>query len=150
VNFYRVNEAFHFVDLPGYGFAKVPERVLRTWRPMIEGFLDRRRERILLGILVVDARLGATDLDRTMQEWLATNRIPFLVVATKSDKLSGSERTVAVRVLESWLKAVGACRGSVLASAKTRLGIREIWRHLDGAFVGERSRIKVMGWTSAN
>ena len=56
VNFYRVNESWFIVDLPGYGYAKVPEAIRRTWAPMVEGFLVRSRESIALGIIVVDAR----------------------------------------------------------------------------------------------
>ena len=97
VNFYRVNESFRLVDLPGYGYAKVPESVRKTWGPMIEGALERRRDRIVLAIHVVDARHEPTRLDQVMQEWLKAREISYLVTATKADKLSGNARARAVR-----------------------------------------------------
>jgi len=133
VNFYRVNEAFHFVDLPGYGHASVPGRVRQGWAPMVEGFLERSRERVALAILLVDARHGATPLDRIMRDWLESSGVRYLVAATKSDKLSGSSRAEARRALERELAGSTLSEGAVLTSARTGLGIREIWRHLDGA-----------------
>ena len=99
VNFYRVNESFRFVDLPGYGYAKVPESVRKTWGPMIEGALERRRERIVLAVHVVDARHEPTRLDQVMQEWLEAKKIPSVVAATKADKLSGNARARVSRDL---------------------------------------------------
>jgi transcription termination factor Rho len=72
VNFYRINDTYWFVDLPGYGFAKVPLEVREAWGPMIEGFLQRRRDDIALAVLLVDARHDPTGLDRTMGQWLET------------------------------------------------------------------------------
>ncbi len=92
VNFYRVNESWFFVDLPGYGWARVPELVRRSWKPMVEGYLDRRRRRIALALLIVDSRREATQLDLTMKQWLEAKEIEYVVAATKSDKLSASGR----------------------------------------------------------
>jgi GTP-binding protein len=132
VNFYRINERFNFVDLPGYGYAKVPESVRRGWGPMVEGFLERRRERIALALLVVDARHEPRELDRTMRDWLEAKEIPHLVAATKADKLSGNGRARAERVVAERL-AGSAVGRPVLVSAQTGLGMGEIWRHLDRA-----------------
>lgn len=133
VNFYRVNEAFHFVDLPGYGHAGVPGSVRETWAPMVEGFLERWLTRVALAILLVDARHGATRLDGVMRQWLEGNGVRYLVAATKSDKLSGVSRTTARRGLEQELAGSKLAMGPILTSAKTGLGIREMWRHLDTA-----------------
>jgi GTP-binding protein len=128
VNFYRVNEAFWFVDLPGYGFAKVPPAVRRTWQGMVEGVLQRRRERIAMGVLLVDARHPPTDLDRTMRDWLEDRGLRYVVAVTKADKLSGNGRGAALR------EATATLGGEpVLASAVSGLGIREIWARLDAA-----------------
>jgi len=131
VNFYRVNESFHFVDLPGYGYARVPESVRNSWAPLVENFLRRRRDRIALALLVVDARRAPTALDATMRSWLADAGIPYVVVATKADKLAAGARATAVREIEESLGG----RACVPASATTGLGTREIWRYLDGALV---------------
>ena len=123
VNFYRVNESFRFVDLPGYGYARVPESVRKAWRPMIEGALERRRDRIVLAVHVVDARHDPTRLDQVMQEWLKAKEIPNIVTATKADKLSGNGRARAVRDLEARF-ASGPLIPPLLVSSKTSLGIR--------------------------
>lgn len=136
VNFYRVNKELFFVDLPGYGYAKVPSAVRRTWGPMIEGFLVRRGKRIALGILLVDARREISELDLTMRDWLEANEIRYMVVATKADKLSGNGRARAARALRSGFPRRPLLVESLLVSAKTGLGIREVWRHLDQALRG--------------
>ena len=136
VNFYRINDAFWFVDLPGYGFAKVPAAVRRTWEGMIGGILQRRRERIVCGVLLVDARHPPTDLDRTMQEWLRDFGLDPVIVVTKADKLSGNGREAARRAAR---EALGG--EPILASAVTGLGVKEIWARLDLALRGRT-------WTS--
>ena len=130
VNFYRVNESFRFVDLPGYGYARVPESVRKTWGPMIEGALERRRERIVLAVHVMDARHDPTRLDRVMQEWLTAKKIPYLVAATKADKLSASARARASRSLAADLES-GPVVPPILVSSQTKMGIQSLWKHLD-------------------
>ena len=91
LNFYRVNERFFLVDLPGFGYARVPEGLQHEWRELIEGYLARSRR--LRGVVhLVDARHAPTDLDHRMMEYLAGLGVPALVVATKMDKLKQSER----------------------------------------------------------
>ena len=131
VNFYRVNDAVWFVDLPGYGYAKVPEKIRRAWGPMVEGYLERHAERIALGILLVDARHVPTEMDRMMKSWLEDRDLAHLVVATKADKLSGNERTKSAAALRRAFP--DEREGPVLASADTGLGVAETWRHLDAA-----------------
>jgi len=150
VNFYRINEAFHFVDLPGYGYAAAPEKVRRTFGPMVEGFLERWEGSIALAVLLVDARLGPTDLDRTMDEWLRAKGMPRVVAATKADKISGNARGTLLRALGEWLHAGPSPAGesALLVSARSGLGIRDLWRHLEQALAGARD--KGDGWTSEN
>jgi GTP-binding protein len=131
VNFYRINDTYWFVDLPGYGFAKVPLEVREAWGPMIEGFLQRRRDDIALAVLLVDARHDPTGLDRTMGQWLETAGIRFLVVGTKADKLSGNGRSRSLKTIRSAFGEAACAAGTVLASSKNGLGTREIWKHLD-------------------
>lgn len=140
MNFYQVNESFHFVDLPGYGYAMVPEKVRRAWGPMVEGLLDRRASRIALAVLLVDARREANDLDRLMRLWLEDRKIPYVVAATKSDKLSGKARAAAGRHLKQELGDSSLGAGPVLVSSHTGLGVREMWRHLDRALLGAAVR----------
>jgi len=132
-NFYRINDAIWFVDLPGYGFAKTPVAVRGAWRPLVEGVLRRRRGRFALGVLVVDARHGFTELDVTMGQWLEDRELRYLVLGTKADKLSGNERQSARRALVASIGEARGAIGPVLVSAKTGAGMREVWRHVDDA-----------------
>jgi GTP-binding protein len=137
VNFYRINEACHFVDLPGYGYAKVPEAVRQAWRPMIEGYLERRRDRIALAMLVVDARHEANPLDVTMRDWLEDAQVDYLIVATKADKLSGNGRNRARATLTRQLDGTPLAE-PILVSARTGLGIKPVWRFLDRALAADK------------
>ena len=145
INFYRVNDSCYFVDLPGYGYAKVPESVRRAWKPMVEGFLSRRRRRIALVLLVVDARHEATELDLTMSGWLGAEEIPFVVAATKSDKLSGNQKARAERAMRTGFAGSNGCLNAILVSVETGLGIREVWRYLDSSL--EEYRRREGSWT---
>ena len=91
MNFYCFNRSWYLVDLPGYGFAKVSRSEKAGWGKMIEKYLSGRKT--LRGvILLVDIRHSPSVDDRTMKDWLEHHQIPFMVVATKADKLSRSAR----------------------------------------------------------
>lgn len=95
LNFYRVNDRFYLVDLPGFGYAKVPGKVRETWKDLIEEFLER--EKGLTGVVhLVDARHDPTGLDEQMIRYLAALGLPVLVVLTKMDKLKRSQRAGVV------------------------------------------------------
>jgi len=79
------------IDLPGYGFAKVPGRIRRDWPEMIEGYL-LEREPLVMVFVLVDGEIGPTPLDQQMLDWLRYNEVPHTVVATKSDKVKSSKR----------------------------------------------------------
>lgn len=96
INFYEVNGRFFLVDLPGYGFARVPAEVRQQWRPLIESYLSSAPG--LLGvILLIDSRHGPTGDDREMVDFLALRELPALFVLTKIDKLKRSERKKKIR-----------------------------------------------------
>lgn len=96
INYYAVGNECHFVDLPGYGYAAVPEHVHRSWQPMIEGYLENNPR--LRGVVsLVDGRHPPTDLDRQMVGWLAEREIPTLVVLTKADRVSRNARAKRAR-----------------------------------------------------
>jgi GTP-binding protein len=140
VNFYRVNRNHFFVDLPGYGYAKVAKSVRERWGPMVEGFLDRRRAAIALAVVLVDARHEPTRLDRLMLAWLVERRIPRIVVGTKVDKLSGNERTRSSDRLQKVFETAEGGIAPFLASAVNGFGIKELWRHIDEAIAAHRGR----------
>jgi GTP-binding protein len=113
INFFLINGSFYFVDLPGYGYAKVPKAMRANWGKMAEEYLSDRSN-LVLAIHLVDARHEPTDLDRQLNEWLITNRSPFVVAATKADKLSASQ-------LKKQLEVIGRALpgGTVVAYSST-------------------------------
>jgi len=99
INFFLINEAsggIYFVDLPGYGYAKVSKSERDSWGKMIEGYLSQRRQ-LKLALLLVDCRIPPTESDRMMKEWLDHNGIPNAVILTKTDKLSKNQLNQALR-----------------------------------------------------
>ena len=98
VNFYRVNDQFWLVDLPGYGFAKAPKAERERWAAMIEGYLEGsgHLKRVLH---LVDIRHAPTREDQMMVDYLRHYDIPFTVVATKADKLSKAARGRSIPVI---------------------------------------------------
>jgi GTP-binding protein len=129
LNFYRVNDRFFLVDLPGFGYARVPARVRERWHKLIEGYLSG--ERALKGVVhLVDARRGVLPPDHQMLEYVAPLGIPVLVVLTKIDKLKRSERA---RALDEALEELDLDREQVLPfSSKTGEGRDELLAALDG------------------
>lgn len=96
INFFQVNDAFCFVDLPGYGFARVPESIRAKWRPMVESYLTGRAN--LRGIVhIMDARHPPTSDDIQLWQWLRSRQIPAIPVLTKADKLRRNDRQPHIR-----------------------------------------------------
>jgi GTP-binding protein len=125
INFYRFNQAFFIVDLPGFGYAKVGKAASKAWKLLIETYF-RDRSVISLVLHLVDARLQPTKLDMELSEWLDFLEVPRLVVATKADKLSGNDKTNQKRIISS---AFGG-KPVILASAVTGTGCSEIWKRM--------------------
>ena len=98
INFFRVNDAFHLVDLPGYGYARVSKAARTAWRPLIEGYL-RTSDRLRGVVQLVDARHPPSGDDLRMMDFLASLGVPTIVVATKIDKLSRTERAERLAAL---------------------------------------------------
>ena len=123
VNFYQVDGGYRFVDLPGYGFAKVPLDISKQWKELIEQYLLGKRP-LKLAVLLVDSRRGWTPKDVELRDWLEFHKIPFVVVVTKVDKLkSQKEKHLSQNALR------GAYSGEWLeCSATTGRGMREIWQ----------------------
>ena len=86
INFFKINDEFYFVDLPGYGYAKVPESVRRKWQNLVEAYLSER-ETLRNVVLIIDCRHNPTVQDRQLLEWLEYYQRPALIVASKIDKL---------------------------------------------------------------
>jgi len=122
INFFLINEQFHFVDLPGYGYAKASKDKRQEWGQLIEKYLAQR-EQLVLSILIVDARHEPSPLDLQMKSWLQHFELPYLVVSTKVDKLSASERSKSLQTAKKVLKTETITQYSSI----TREGIKDVW-----------------------
>jgi GTP-binding protein len=123
INFYQVDGGYRFVDLPGYGFAKVPKEKSNEWKALIERYLLDRGA-LKLAIILLDSRRGWMEMDVALRDWLEVHGRPYLVAATKTDKLkSQKERHQSLSALRKGYS------GEVLeCSAVTGRGVREIWQ----------------------
>ena len=128
INFFSVGEDRRLVDLPGYGYAKVPDAVRRRWRHLLEAYFSRRQS--LVGLLVtVDIRRGLKELDWVMLNWAGNSGVPAAVLLTKADKLSrGAARSRHLEITGSLPDTVQA----VLFSAPKRFGVVEARQCMDG------------------
>jgi GTP-binding protein len=130
LNFFLINQRFRFVDLPGFGYARVPKAIKSTWGEMVTSYLAKR-EQLVLSIHIVDSRHEPTKLDLQLHEWLEHSARPRLIVATKSDKLSNNELKESLRRV----KRVFTRDRVVAFSAKTGRGGNEIWRAIESALI---------------
>ena len=127
VNFYEIDRKLFFVDLPGYGYANRSKESQRVWQNLTDGYFTRNPNRDLLKLVLqlVDSRIGATRDDLTMIDWLTKTGVPYLLVATKSDKLNKTERAAAEKNL-SELAAKSGAPVPVFFSSKTKEGKDEL------------------------
>ncbi len=123
INFYRVGGQFHFVDLPGYGYARVPKKVAFQWKQLIEQYLLHRNS-LKLCFLILDARRGWMDKDLELKEWLEFHNRRYLVIATKTDKLRNQNEH---RQADAIRKHSSESPALPFSAVKCR-GVREIWQ----------------------
>jgi GTP-binding protein len=128
LNFFLINKRFRFVDLPGFGYARVPKAIQASWGEMVSSYLAKR-EQLVLSIQIVDSRHEPTKLDLQLHEWLEHSGKPRLIVATKSDKLSNNELKESV----GRVKRVFSKERVVTYSAKTGRGVSEVWQAIESA-----------------
>ncbi len=128
LNFYRVDGSFYLVDLPGYGYARLPRKASAAWRPLVESYLSERPV-LRLVVLIIDIRHGASPLDNQMKDWLMAHDHRFLVVASKADKLSASERSRAIQQIGR------DALPPLLFSARTGEGVRPLWNDIRKALI---------------
>jgi GTP-binding protein len=127
INFFRVNGALMFVDLPGYGYARVSEEERLKWRPMIEKYLSSR-ENLKAVVLILDIRRTPNEEDAQLLNWLARREIAAVLVVTKTDKLSKTSQAKQLKIIAGALETDP--EELVLFSAKSRQGRDVLWRTL--------------------
>jgi len=134
VNFFDINDYITFVDLPGYGYAKVPASVKKTWGPMIETYLSGRNT--LRGVVVIlDIRRTPREEEHNLIAWLGHYSIATILVLTKVDKLSKTKQSKQLAVVARTLGV--DTRDLIMFSAKTRKGRENVWRAIDHLLVND-------------
>lgn len=129
INFFLINESFYFVDLPGYGFARVSQDEKRSWAKMIETYLSQR-ETLRLVVQLVDVRHPPTEDDVTMYKWFIHYNIPTVIAATKADKISRSNWQKHIKQIRAGL-GLGPHGPVILFSAQTGQGKDDLWHYLN-------------------
>ncbi len=133
LNFFSVNDQFIFVDLPGYGFARVPLEVKRKWKPMVETYLKERNQ--LAGVvLITDARRPPTESDMDLIRFLQSFRIPLVVAATKADKLTRSRLAARKKLIQ---QEAGPDAKVILFSSVDGRGKNELWKEVKKLIEGK-------------
>lgn len=129
MNFYKINDAFYFVDMPGYGYAKVSKKEREKWGVMIEEYLQKR-ENMVLVFLLVDSRHEPTEDDRLMYDWLTYYGLDPVIIATKADKISKIRQKKAVDNIFNTLRPRKRS-DVILFSAATKMGKDEAWEVIE-------------------
>jgi GTP-binding protein len=128
LNFFLVEESLYLVDLPGYGFAKVPKKVKNDWQGMISSYLEKR-EALHCVVVIIDLRHGVKEQDRELVVWLQMIGLPLLMVYTKADKLSRNQQFKQAGILDAGFGVHKDER--VIFSAKTGAGMADLLTALD-------------------
>ena len=129
LNFFCVDNRLYFVDLPGYGYARVPLEVKKAWGIMVETYLRKRSN--LRGIeVILDIRRDPSAGDIDLLNWLTQYGTPTILVLTKADKLSHHQSMTRAKLIESQLEGIFTDKLTIF-SAKTRKGREEIWEKID-------------------
>ena len=129
INFYHINKDFYFVDLPGYGYAKVSREIKEKWGKMIERYL-RSSKQLRAVFLLVDIRHEPGENDKTMYEWVVANGYRPIVIATKLDKINRSQKDKQLKLVRN---ALGMEKDDILLpfSAETKQGVEEVWKLIE-------------------
>lgn len=125
INYFRLNDSFYFVDLPGYGYAKVSKELQAKWGKMIERYLLKSKQLKLI-FQLVDIRHEPSAGDKQMHDWIAANKLPSIVLVTKADKVSRSQISKQLAMIRKELKLKSSDR-LIACSKETGLGFDEVW-----------------------
>lgn len=130
INYYNVNDAIYFVDLPGYGYAKANEHVKAQWGKMIEDYLHKSKQ-LRKVFLLIDIRHAPSENDRIMYDWIIRNGYQPVIIATKLDKINRSQIQKQLKLIRTTLQTQ---EGTTIIpfSAETKQGREEIYEILDG------------------
>ncbi|MBR1758760.1 MAG: YihA family ribosome biogenesis GTP-binding protein [Lachnospiraceae bacterium] len=135
INFYLINEAFYFTDLPGYGYAKVSQAEREKWGPMIERYLHGSKQ-LKAVFLLIDIRHAPSANDKQMYEWIRYQGFSPVIILTKADKISKGARQKQMKLIREGL---GCEKGTLMFpfSAVTKDGREEIWSWIEENVLAE-------------
>lgn len=129
INFYLINKAWYYVDLPGYGYAKVSKEIKAKWGKMIEDYL-KKSPNLRAIFLLIDIRHEPTANDREMYQWIVANGYEPVIIATKADKISRGKYQKHISMIKKGLQVRPGTEVFPF-SALTKAGREEIWAYLD-------------------
>ena len=137
INFYNVEDALYFVDLPGYGYAKVSQEIKEKWGKMIERYLKKSRQ-LKTVFLLIDIRHEPSANDKNMYEWIEYNGFEPIIIATKLDKINRSQVQKHIKMLRTGL---GLKKDTILIpfSSETKQGKEELWNIIDSYLLSEEA-----------
>lgn len=130
INFYNINDELYFVDLPGYGYAKVSLAVKEKWGKMIERYLKKSKQ-LKIVFLLLDIRHEPSENDRSMYEWIVYQGFHPIIIATKLDKINRSQTDKQIKIIREGLKVVPGTR-IIPFSSLSKQGREEIWECIEG------------------
>lgn len=129
INFYNINQALYFVDLPGYGYAKVSQQTVQKWGKMIDGYLEKSKVLRLI-FLLVDIRHKPNQNDKQMYDWCIHYGFNPIVIATKADKVKRSQKNALTKQIRETLQVIEGTP-VIPFSSVTKEGKDEIWEYID-------------------
>lgn len=137
INFYNINKEMYLVDLPGYGYAKVPEAEKRKWGVMIEKYLHTSKQ-LKAVFLLIDIRHKPSENDKMMYEWMAYQGFAPVIIATKLDKIKRSQLNKQLKIIKEGLCVLPDTKVFPF-SAMSKQGREEIWEYVDALVLGEKT-----------
>lgn len=140
INYYNLDDELHFVDLPGYGYAAVSKGEKNLWAKVIEEYLNVRPQ-LYLVLLLLDIRHKPSKDDESMYRWILASGLEYLIVATKSDKISRQQIQNNTALIRSTLQ-IPPNKDIICVSAEKRTGIEALWDAIDGYITEEEEATK--------
>lgn len=135
INFYKINDAFYFVDLPGYGYAKVSASEREKWGKMIERYLNTS-DKLVLVFLLIDIRHEPSANDKMMYDWILQSGFTPVIIATKADKIKRSQLQKNLKIIRTKLE-MGKEDIIFPFSALSKQGRDEIWDYIESLFISD-------------
>lgn len=134
INYYNINDSMYFVDLPGYGYAKIAQSVKEKWGKMVENYLKKSKQ-LKSVLLLIDIRHDPSTNDKDMYDWIMSNGYQPVIIATKLDKINRSQIQKHIKMIKTGL---GITAGGVIIpfSAQSKQGRDEIYELIEGLLAG--------------